>query len=91
MRTVCHQEYDEHDLINEALKIDRVEPDGSPCNQGPYCPKCRLADATSNLVETLGLPFDYGDEMLVRLASKLPNTVLTKEQSDQALKSTANR
>jgi hypothetical protein len=86
---------DEERCVREALRMLRsgVDVERCPGGGGPYCPRCLLADAWTNvgdvtLVEAMVYP-DY-DGVLSPLVNRLPTHMLsprwTREESEQALR-----
>ena len=86
MRTVVYEEYEAGDLIERALTLTAKENPTARCDGGPHCPRCRLAQAKTQLEDELELSFTYGDDILFDLCGGLPHRPnWPKSDSDDVL------
>lgn len=80
----CRYVYDQVELINAALRIEETEDDWY-CDLGPYCPRCRLAEAKTALDDKYGIPTFLMEDALASLAHVLPKRRVSKSESDASL------
>jgi hypothetical protein len=87
MRKVYITTYDRGDVIRRALQITATDTAGFVCDGGPHCPRCRMAEAVTELTAECGLPFDWGDDTLRIAASGLPEMLpWGKVEADEVLR-----
>lgn len=80
MRTI--DVYDISDVIERAIKI----VDDSPCDGGPYCPRCRIATAVTQLDDEFDTPHGFGDGIIISLTRGIPRKVWSKHESNDVLR-----